>query len=48
MGESNSEEEKAIKVKYNQHAIKPFNDLNLSIFRFTAISNKILNGRALM
>lgn len=38
------EKKKAIKVKCTQHAIKPFNDLNLSVFRFTAISNKICHG----
>lgn len=47
MRETNCKE-KAIKVKYNQHAIKPFNGLNLSIFQFTAISNKIVNGSGLM
>lgn len=45
--EERAEEErkkKAIKVKCTQHAIKPLNDHNLSVFRFTAISNKIRHG----
>lgn len=37
-------EKKAIKVNCTQHAIKPLNDRNLSVFRFTAISNKVRHG----
>lgn len=48
MRAGNYEGKKAIKVKYNQHAIKSFNDLNLSTIRFTAISNQIVNGCGLV